>query len=165
MSDDASAEQPPIDESKLDPNIRQALNRTRETARERDEANARAAQLERKLAFMEAGIPTEEGQPGFLLAQAYQGPATAEAIKAEAEKYGIKPAAPPSQLQPDQNLEAELQAQRAIQAAGAGGTASSGAISLDDALRNATSVEEVQQIMAQVPIGLVKEAQRWGPLD
>lgn len=80
-------------------NLREAL--------EREKAKAAAGELaQRKLAFIEAGIPVADGSPGALLFKAYDGELDAEAIQAEAAKFGIVPGTqeptPPPVTPPEQ---------------------------------------------------------------
>ena len=70
-------------------------------AREADTAKAEADAAKRELAFIKAGIDLDS-PGGKLLAKAYDGPPTAEAIKAAATEYGVlapeAPAVPAAEL-------------------------------------------------------------------
>jgi hypothetical protein len=68
-------------------NLREALRRSQE------QADAGLAAM-RELAFVKAGIATDTG-PGKLLFDAYAGELTADAVRAEAAKYGLTPAEEP----------------------------------------------------------------------
>lgn len=71
----------------LDPRIREQLKKSRANARAAEEATARAATLERELAFSKAGI-TSEGMGEYFI-KGYDGDITPEAIKDAATKAGI----------------------------------------------------------------------------
>ena len=78
---------PAEQEAALDPNVREALKRSAATRHERDEAITRAAAAERKLAFLEAGIPPNK--LGELFMKGYDGEVTPDAIRTSAAEYGI----------------------------------------------------------------------------
>ena len=149
---------------RLDPNARENFKRVtkaaKEASRERDEALSKLAQYERQDAFRQAGVSLEG--PGALLAKAYEGPNDAEAIKAEAAKYGIplqgqsSPADQGFQAQVDQQLQAELAAQQRIAAAGAGAPPAPGAIPLEDAMRACKTSEELQALLKNAPAGSIQ---------
>jgi hypothetical protein len=64
------------------------VKRLRELAEEGAQTKAELAQLRRERAFERAGIDYESG-PGALLFAHYDGENTIDAIKAEAEKFGV----------------------------------------------------------------------------
>jgi hypothetical protein len=133
----------------LNPNIRAALNRLGDVERSRLQAEARVAQVERELAVRDAGIPDSPMRALFM--KAYDGPSDVEAIKAEAEKYGLLGAhAVGEQLSPQ--VQQELAAQRQIVGASAGGQVPAVGEDLATALRNARTPAEVLAIVAQAPV-------------
>lgn len=156
---------------RLDPGVRAAFRANAKAAkdisRERDEALAKVAMYERQEAFRSAGVPLDAGTPGALLVKAYDGPNDAEAIKAEAAKYGILPAAgaappPVAQAQDDQQLQAEIAAQARISQAGAGAPPAGGAIDLAEAMKRAGNSAELKSILGY-DMGPDGEILRSGP--
>ena len=105
----------------LDPNIRAELRKSKERAKEAEQAKAELADLKRELAFTKAGIP-EEGL-GKLLRDAYKGDNDAEAIRQAASEYGITTGAT-EQSSETNEVQAELEKHRNI--AGATGQNVSG---------------------------------------
>ncbi len=97
----------------LDPNIRKAL---REAEKERKAMAAERAALEaekRAVQFDRLGIP--ETGAGQLFRETYQGDASADAIRAQADKYGLLTPTPPP-APPQQNFrQDELNALRNVQ--------------------------------------------------
>jgi len=71
----------------LDPNIRAELRKSKERAKEAEQAKAELADLKRELAFTKAGIP-EDGV-GKLFRKAYDGDTDAESIRQSAAEYGL----------------------------------------------------------------------------
>lgn len=130
----------------LAPEIQALLREGRKAKRELAEAAQARTDLERQVAVEKAGIPESPMRELFL--KAYEGPADAEAIKAEAEKYGLfnKPAEPVASGPTAE----EMAAQRQVLNAGAGAPAPTGDVDLAVALRNAKSQAEVLAIVAQV---------------
>ena len=103
----------------LDPNIRRQL---REAEKARKELEALKAQVElerRETFFAKAGIP--ESGAGALFRKAYDGEASLEAIRSQAEMYGILQSAP-AQVQEEVSYDSELEAQRRAQGATIGST-------------------------------------------
>jgi len=132
----------------LDPHIREQLRKTNEWEKEAKEANARMAEMERKMAFTEAGIPASG--VGQLFRDAYQGDLSAEAVRAAAESYGIL-----EQSQSEQGgLSPEERAaqQRILGGTGAGGS-SAGRDPRDEMLqriRSATNAHEVMDLVREM---------------
>lgn len=128
----------------LDPNIRGALKKLGTETNRANEAEQKAAALELQIAVRDAGIPETPVRELFL--KSYDGPANAEAIKAEAEKYGLF-----AQQAPQDNgvSQAELNAQRQVVGASVGGQTPAAGPSLEEALRSAKSPAEVMAIVAQ----------------
>lgn len=93
MSDTTPTDQPPAAEPEGVRNLREALERSQAQAQE-------GAAAQRELAFIKAGIPTDDGTPGALLLMSYSGELNPEAIAAEAAKYGIVPEAPTAPTAP-----------------------------------------------------------------
>ena len=107
----------------LDPNIREQLKRAEKDRRGAESARLEAQQAKRELALYKAGVPAEG--PGELFHKAYDGPLDAEAIRAEAIRYGVLQVAEPESTpepQPaqDPEVETELKMMREQQSAMAG---------------------------------------------
>lgn len=147
----------------LDPNIREQLKRADKDRKARSEAEARAEAAERQLALIKAGIPAEG--PGELFHRAYDGPLDTDAIRAEAQRYGLwseqPQEVPPSvpqdpAVQYDQQVYAELQQMQQHQQAMAGPFGHSVAPDPGQELlakvKAATSADEVMELMAQAEI-------------
>jgi hypothetical protein len=144
MTDTSNLEltEPELQElDKLKPGIRTALNGFGEQVVRANQAETQVANLQRELAVERAGIPDTPMRELFL--KAYEGPAEAEAIKAEAEKYGLFNA-PTSNGVPVQELEAN---RRMVQAS-AGASVPAAQEDLEVALRNAKSPADVLRIVA-----------------
>jgi hypothetical protein len=91
MSDDAAQE---TDEGEED-----QFRVMRQKANAHDAAEKRAAEAERKLAFVEAGVPLDDKTTYFV--KGYDGEITAEAIRAEAQRIGV--ITTESQVTPQEN--------------------------------------------------------------
>jgi hypothetical protein len=91
----------------------EGIKNLRAKAAKADDAEARAAQAERKLAFVEAGIPLSS-KPAQAFLNSYSGEMTPEAIKAEATEWGLIQAddAPPPPKFDDETPERKFQQQR-----------------------------------------------------
>lgn len=146
----------------LDPNIREQLKRADKDRKARAEAEHRAQQAERQLALIKAGIAAEG--PGELFHKAYDGPLDTDAIRAEAQKYGLwnEPQGHPQQSQQpvtqeqyfqDQQVQAELNALQHQQQALAGpygnAVAPDPAQELLAKVKAASSADEVMELMAR----------------
>ena len=129
------------DQESLDPNIRAELRKSKERAREAEQAKSEVEQLRKELAFTKAGIP--ETGVGALLRKAYDGDTDPEAIRKAAEEYGIFQ--PTEQHDP---VAEELERHRSI--AGATGTNTSGPTAEQEflaAINAATSQDEIKEII------------------
>lgn len=105
------------------------------------EEAAAGREAQRKLAFIEAGVDPTSPQ-GKLLAKAYDGDLTADAIKAAALEYGVIQAPPAVTAPPAEQQVWGQMTDNANQGAAS-------AVSLEDRIRAATSPQEVQDILAQ----------------
>lgn len=122
---------------------------------ERAEAKAEAQRVKaeadtarRELAFLKAGVDLDTPQ-GKLLAKAYDGDPTPEAVKAYAEEYGVlQPAAAQVPVE-------ELQAHERVAAASAGAVTQSQADLHMSAVNNAQSIGELMQALAAADPDLV----------
>lgn len=124
----------------LKPGIRGALNKFGEHVVRANEAESRAASLERELAVERAGIPATPMRELFL--KAYDGPSDAESIRAKAEEYGLLSA-------PVVGVSAsELAAHSQLVSASVGGQAPVASEDLAVALRNAKNPADVLRIVA-----------------
>jgi hypothetical protein len=98
----------------LDPNIRKQLREAEKARKELEATRAELTQQKREIEFAKAGIP--ENGLGSLFRKAYDGEATAEAIKQAATEYGILQAAPTPEAQAPA-FDGELEALRRSQGA------------------------------------------------
>jgi len=133
------------DSGSLDPNIRAELRKSKERAREAEDAKHEVMQLKRELAFTKAGIP--ETGVGALLRKAYDGDTDPEAIRKTAEEYGIFGSNASDQERIDPVRE-ELERHRSI--AGATGTSNSGPSPMQEflaAMEGAGSADEIMEII------------------
>lgn len=133
MSDDFNA-----DDEGDNPDESSVIRNLRKQVRESADAEKRAETAERKLAFIEAGVPNSKAADYFV--KGYDGELTTESIKAAAIEAGFLEADPAEK--PDPELDAEAAAQGRIAAAenGASDTAPPG---YDDELAAAKTPEEV----------------------
>jgi len=142
---DQSADETPEPSNTPKKNWRRELEAQAEEGRR---AAAEAAQAKRELAFLKAGIDLDTPQ-GRLLAKAYDGDPTAEAVKAYAEEYGVlQPAAPVVPVE-------ELQAHERVAAASAGAVTQSQADLHMSSVQNAQSISELMQALAAADPALV----------
>jgi len=133
------------DSDSLDPNIRAELRKSKERAREAEDAKHEVIQLKRELAFTKAGIP--DTGVGALLRKAYDGDTDPEAIRKVAEEYGIFGSNASDQERIDPVRE-ELERHRHI--AGATGTGNSGPSPMQElaaAIQGAGSADEIMAII------------------
>jgi hypothetical protein len=129
----------------LDPAIRNQLKEKDGLKAELDAERATRTSLEKRAAFAEANLtdlPHRE-----LFEKTYEGEMTAEAIRTEAEKYGLvgTAATPPA---PENR--ADLDALRRVQAASAGAPPNA-PMDFGEALDRATNIQEWEAVMAQAP--------------
>lgn len=136
------------DDGALDPHIREALKGLSDLRREKAESDARAARLERDLAFTKAGIPDTPLTEA--LAKTYDGPNEPEAIKAYFTELGVEGSGSQSPPAGSTPTDAELQQQRQIAQVGApaGGEAP---VEYLDALRAAESKDDVLRLIGEAP--------------
>jgi len=143
----------PEDLKQLDPNIRKEIRRARSVDRQLQEVLVLQEQQTRELAFYRAGIPADKR--GTYFSQAYNGDLTPEAIKAEYDEVFGTPAAldPNDPNHPDNagKTAEELAAQKRIADAGGEVQGVTGAISLEDAIKNAKTNAEVMEILRSAP--------------
>ena len=104
------------DDPSGDPNIKQL----RERAKRTEDAEAALQAANRKVAILESGLDVES-PIGQLFVKGYDGEFTAEALKAEAEKYGvpIKGAAPATETVVEEPTEPTGTAERTALSDGA----------------------------------------------
>jgi hypothetical protein len=131
----------------LDPNIRKQLREAEKARKELESLRQELAKQQAEVQFTKAGIP--DSGIGALFRKAYDGEASADAIRAAAQEYGIlQPASTPT---PDESLpDYELEALRRTQGASVGalGVSPSQEQEFMAALGNATSVEEVMKVVS-----------------
>lgn len=131
----------------LDPNIRKQL---READKARKELETLKAQVElerRETFFAKVGIP--ESGAGALFRKAYDGDASLEAIRSEAEKYGILQSAQEARQIEEASYDSELEAQRRAQGATVGSTGATPDMSEEvlAALAEAKTPEDVMRVV------------------
>jgi hypothetical protein len=132
----------------LDPAIRQRLRITAQLEADLVAERTAREQLQRAATFREAGLadlPVRE-----LFEKTYEGEMTVEAIRVEAEKYGLLQTSAAVTAPAPADNRAELEALRRTQQASAGAPPNS-AMDFGDALDRARSVEEWEAIMVQAP--------------
>ena len=139
----------PADDGSLDPNIRKELRASRIAKRELEAEKAANQSAQRELAILKAGIPESPARDLFL--KAYDGPVTTEAIKTEAERYGLM--APPAGTGAGGPTAEELAAQQRI--AGAGAT---GDTPVDEAARAAFTAQLRQAKNSDEVMALIRSA-------
>lgn len=130
----------------------------RQRAKRADEAEARATELERRLAVSEAGLTGLSDKRRVALFAAHDGDLEPDALKATAIELGyIQPEVEPAQTPPD-----ERAANERINAAGAGAPPAGGKPELLDKIRSAGS--EAEYWAAVNEAGLVnQEGQVFSP--
>jgi hypothetical protein len=123
----------------------------REQLKGKKQVEARAAELERQLAFAKAGVA--DSPLVAQLAKGYEGENDPAAIRAYFESLGVDLAtgATPSN-EASGPSEEELASQRAVAQVGSAGEAG-GDIRFEDAINSATSPEDVMALIASAPEG------------
>jgi hypothetical protein len=153
-SDDIALSQEQLDQ--LDPHIRDALNSSSRLKHEKAEAEARATQLERELAFTKAGIP--DTPLTTTLAKTYAGENDPTAIRAYFEGLGVEitgtSAGTPQQPTPAPQgaTPAELEAQRQLAEVGSQG-GMGGDVDFGDAMKSASTQAELLALVNSAPQG------------
>ena len=114
-----------------------------------NDAKSEGESAKKELAFLRAGIDTSKGT-GKLLAQAYEGELTVDAIKASAEEYGLIPTSQTSEVS---------QEIAAIDRVSAASSTSTGFIppTAENEMRNATTSEEVMALVRKFGIPISDE--------
>jgi hypothetical protein len=137
----------PTEVAQLDPNIRRELRQARTTQRQLADLLEKQERQERDLTFFRAGIPADE--KGSYFAAGYTGELDPVAIKAEYEKiFGSGGEQAPGD---DGKTAEELAAQQRIANAGGEVVGVPGTISLEDAIKNAKTTDEVMTILRNAP--------------
>lgn len=134
----------------LDPAIRHRLRITEQLQADLDSERASRTQLERRAAFLEAGLadlPHRE-----LFEKSYEGEMNAEAIREAAGKYGLipDPNAPIQNTNAAPDNQADLDALRRTQQASQGAPAGA-PMEFADALARASTRQEWDAVMANAP--------------
>lgn len=130
----------------LDPNIRKQLREAEKARKEAEALRNELAQQKREIEFAKAGIP--ESGLGSLFRKAYDGDATADAIKQAATEYGIlSPAQDSAPAAPSTDV--ELEALRRAQGAtiGTSGTGPDLGQEFLTRLAEASSPEDVMKVV------------------
>ena len=130
----------------LDSNIRAQIRQNAQLTADLEAERATRTSLERRAAFAEAGladVPHRE-----LFEKSYEGEMTAEAIRAEAEKYGLTGTQTPPP--PPVEDRSGLDALRRVAAASNGAPAGAPML-LEDAMDRARSPQELDAIIANAP--------------
>lgn len=147
MSDFAPDQGAP-EEGRTEAELRLARKRIKELEALEAEAQ-RAKDLERRLAFMEAGINPSDAKAKYFV-KGYEGELTAEAIRAEAEAAGLIAPPPPDPT---------AQAMARVGAAGAGAAAGGSDAALINEIQNTDSEAELMALLARhgKPVGGIQE--------
>lgn len=126
--------------------LEKELKEAKEAAKSSANENSELLSAKRELALIKAGIDTAGGT-GALFAKSYDGELTVEAIRTDAEKYGLIPTSQTSAVA--ENLNAQAQ----IANTSASATPSIPTNALDE-IRGAKSEEEVLALVAkyQIPV-------------
>jgi len=130
----------------LDPNIRRQLREAEKARKELETLKAQVELERRETFFAKAGIP--ESGAGALFRKAYEGEASLDAIRAEAEKYGVLQPAQQA-VQEEISYDSELEAQRRAQGATIGSTGAMPDPSQEvlAALAEASTPEDVMKVV------------------
>jgi hypothetical protein len=131
----------------LDPNIRKQLREAEKARKEAEALRSELAHQKREIEFTKAGIP--ENGLGSLFRKAYDGEATADAIRAAAAEYGIlQPTQAPTAAVPSTDV--ELEALRRAQGAtiGTSGVGPDLGQEFLSRLAEANSPEEVMKVVS-----------------
>ena len=148
MSDDQYEDESEETESPAIRNMRKRIKELEAEAKKANEAEARAAAAERRLAVTEAGIKLNPTQMKAL-ASVHEGEWTPDALKATAADLGY--IAPPEPEVPAEELEA---LNRVAEAANGGGMSASKAAEYEAAVAQAKNIEELLEVQRRfgVPI-------------
>ncbi len=121
------------------------LKLLRERGRKLSEAEQRAEAAERRLAFVEAGVPSEHPMTKYFVS-GYQGDLTAEAIRSAATEAGLL-----ATLETDEKFEAELDAHERTSSVTSGGSSVpvNAEAERDAKLRTATTPEQFDAVFAE----------------
>ena len=131
--------------------LEKELKQARQDSKAKDSELAEGLAARRELALMKAGIDTSSGS-GKLFAKAYEGELTQDAIKAQAEEYGLIATSQTSEVA---NELAQLG--RVAQASSGSNPGTVPATAIDD-IRSATSEAEVLAAIAKHGLSLSAEA-------
>ena len=146
-----------------DPNIRRELRRADVARREAQQANDRAAQAERRLAFIDAKLPDHPALKGLQASFIGDQVPTVEEIRQRATEWGLinedgtptigaaGPAGDGSNGAGSGAGSADEETLRRIAGAGSSTGTQGGGMDLADALRAAKSNDEVMQILRNAP--------------
>ena len=135
-------------DDELDPEQEEVdLRDLREQLKGKKQVEARAAQLERELAFAKAGIP--DTPLNATLAKSYDGENDPASVKAYFEGLGVDLGGTPQTSGPSDD---ELASQRQVAQVGAAGDAG-GDIRFEDAINSAKTQDEVMALIASAPEG------------
>ena len=132
-----------LDPEQEEPNIRDL----REALKGKKQVEARAAELERELAFARAGIP--DSPLNATLAKSYEGDNDPAAVRAYFEGLGVDLG---TKAEPAGPSDEELASQRQVAQVGAAGDAA-GDIRFEDAINSAKTQDEVMALIASAPEG------------
>lgn len=131
--------------------LEKELKQAKADKRDLETKNAEGLAARRELALIKAGIDTESGQ-GKLFAKAYDGELTVEAIKAQAEEYGLIATSQTTEVK-----EELAQIGRVAQASSGSNAGSTPNSAVDD-IKNAQTAEEVLAVFAKHGLSLSTEA-------
>jgi len=134
--------------------LRKQAKDGKQAKREAELAKQEADAARRELALLKSGIDINS-PTGKLFAKSYEGELTAEAIKAEAEQYGL------IATSETQSVKEELSAIDRVSNASAGSQAFIAPSALDD-IRNADSPEAVLAIVSKLGIPISNEQPQSG---
>lgn len=131
----------------LDPNIRRQLREAEKARKELEDMRSELETQKREINFAKAGIPDSPMANYFR--KGYDGPADAESIRQAAMEAGLLQATPTPVPAPEPSNDSELEALRRAQGATVGttGVVPDAGQEYMAAIKNASNVEEIMQIV------------------
>ena len=129
--------------------LEKELKEAKRNSAERDFELAEAKKAQRELALLKAGVDTSSGA-GKLFAEYYYGELNMDAIKAQAEEYGLIATSQTAEIKQ------ELSAMDRVSGASVGSSGQPPVTAIDD-IRKATNAEEVLAVFAKHNLSLSYE--------
>jgi hypothetical protein len=124
--------------------VRSRMKKLEKELQEREKQLAEAAQAQRELAFLKAGVPADNPMAKYFV-KGYEGDITADAIRAAAQEAGLIA----TEKAQDERSVQEQQAWNRLQKASRAGETSEPVTDWNAKINQARNQEEVLQILAQ----------------